>query len=68
MPTYQGLRVENGVESALYVLHDTGEDEYYDFKKDPYQMESAVGGNPQTVARYMDRMKSLAACRGVSCR
>ncbi len=68
MPTYQGLRVENAVESGLYVLHDTGEDEYYDFKKDPYEMESAAAGNPQTVARYLARMKSLAACRGVPCR
>ena len=68
MPTYQGIRVENGVESALYVQHDTREEEYYDFKTDPYQMDSAVGANPLQVSRFNERMKLLAACRGASCR
>jgi N-acetylglucosamine-6-sulfatase len=68
MPTYQGVRVENGVESALYVQHDTSEEEYYDFKADPYQMTSSVGGHPAEVSRLNARMKALAACRGSSCR
>ena len=68
MPTYQGIRVENGVESALYVQHNTREEEYYDFKTDPYQMDSAVGANPLQVSRFNERMKLLAACRGASCR
>jgi hypothetical protein len=68
MPTYQGVRVENGVDSALYVMHVTGEEEYYDFKKDPYQLDSAVAGNPQEVARFAARMRILAACRGAACR
>jgi arylsulfatase A-like enzyme len=68
MPTYQGLRVESGVESALYVQHNTREEEYYDFKTDPYQMDSAVGANPLQVNRFNERMKALAACRGASCR
>ena len=68
MPTYQGVRVENGVESALYVQHDTREEEYYDFKADPYQMDSAVGSHPAEVNRLNARMKTLAACRGSSCR
>ena len=67
MPTYQGVRVENGVESALYVLHDTREEEYYDLKKDPFQMDSAVAGNPQQVSRLNARMKTLFACRGSAC-
>lgn len=68
MPTYQGLRVENGVDSALYVRYDTGDEEYYDFKKDLYQLDSAVAGNPQQVSKFADRMRALSACRGVSCR
>ena len=68
MPTYQGLRVENGVNSLLYVLHDTREDEYYDFKKDPYQLDSAVAGNSQQVASLTERMKRLFACQGAACR
>lgn len=68
MPTYQGVRVENGVESALYVQHETTEEEYYDFKRDPFQLDSAVDGNPQTVSRLNARMKVLAGCRGAACR
>jgi len=68
MPTYQGLRVESATESALYVLHDTQEEEFYDFKLDPYQMESSVGSRPQDVGRYAARMRTLAGCRGASCR
>jgi N-acetylglucosamine-6-sulfatase len=68
MPTYQGVRVEDGVESALYVQHVTSEEEFYDFRKDPYQLNSAVDGNPSAVNRLNARMKVLAACRGASCR
>lgn len=68
MPTYQGVRVENGIDSAVYVLHETGEEEYYDFKTDPYQMTSSVGSHPLEVSRFNARMKVLAACRGASCR
>jgi N-acetylglucosamine-6-sulfatase len=68
MPTYQGVRVENGVESALYVQHVTSDEEYYDFKKDPYQLNSAVDGNPAAVSKLNARMKVLAACQGASCR
>ena len=68
MPTYQGVRVENGVDSALYVRYDTQEEEYYDFKKDPYQLDSAVAANPQQAAKLAERMKILAACRGEACR
>lgn len=68
MPTYQGVRVENGVDSALYVLYETREEEYYDFKKDPYQLDSAVGANPQPVGKLAERLKVLSACRGLSCR
>jgi len=68
MPTYQGVRVESGSESALYVLHDTREEEYYDFKIDPYQMDSAVLANSAQVNKLNERLKVLAACRGASCR
>ena len=60
--------MENGVDSALYVLHDTREEEYYDLKTDPYrQMDSSVDAHPNEVNRLNQRMKTLAACRGASC-
>lgn len=68
MPTYQGIRVENGVDSAVYVHHITDEEEYYDFKKDPHQLDSAVAGNPSEVGKLRERLKALGSCSGVSCR
>lgn len=68
MPTYQGVRLESQPESALYVQHITKEEEFYDFRVDPYQMTSAVAANPAQVNRLEARMKALAACRGASCR
>jgi hypothetical protein len=60
--------VENGIDSALYVLHDTKEEEYYNFKRDPFQLDNTVDGNPAEVNKLNARMKTLAACRGASCR
>ena len=68
MPTYLGARVENGVDSALFVQYVTGEEEYYDLKKDPYQLDSAVETNAQAAARLRDRVKTLSACSGAACR
>jgi arylsulfatase A-like enzyme len=68
MPTYQGIRRENGVDSALYVQHVTGEEEYYDFKTDPFQMDSSVRSHPLEVSLLNARMKVLVACRGAACR
>ena len=68
MPTYQGVRLENGTESALYVMHDTRDEEFYDFKTDPFQMDNTVNSRPAEVNRLNARMKVLAACRGASCR
>jgi len=68
MPTYQGVRVENGVDSALFVQYVTEEEEYYDFKKDPYQLDSAPEANAQAVGRLRERVRTLAACSGVNCR
>jgi N-acetylglucosamine-6-sulfatase len=68
MPTYQGVRLDNGVDSALYVQHITGEEEYYDSRTDPYQMDNTVNSRPTEVNKMNARMKVLAACRGVSCR
>lgn len=68
MPTYQGLRLENGVDSALYVLYGTREEEYYDFRVDPFQNDNAVASRPVEVSRMFERMTALASCRGVTCR
>jgi len=68
MPTYQGIRVENGVDSSVYVLHITEEEEFYNFKKDPHQLESAVDSHPQEVAKLRERLKALGTCSGATCR
>lgn len=68
MPTYQGVRVENGVDSALFVQYVTEEEEYYDLKKDPHQLDSAVEANAQAAGRLRERVKTLSACSGAACR
>lgn len=68
MPTYQGVRLENGSNSALYVIHSTREEEFYDFKVDPHQMDSAVQSRPLEVSAMFARMTALASCRGAACR
>jgi len=68
MPSFQGVRAEDGVHSDVYVLYNTAEDEYYDFKKDPYQLTSNVAGNLERVGQLRQRLQDLAACSGSTCR
>lgn len=68
MPTYQGIRVENGVDSAVYVHHITDEEEYYDFRKDPYQLDSSVASHASEVSKLRERLKALGSCSGAACR
>lgn len=68
MPTYQGVRLEDGTNSMLYVQHITREEEFYDFRTDPFQLNNTVNSTPTFVSRLNERLKVLAACRGASCR
>jgi hypothetical protein len=62
---YFGLRSRE----ATYVEYATGEKEYYDLVKDPYQMENiAARLDAPTLAALRARVGALKDCKGASCR
>jgi hypothetical protein len=53
----------------VYAEHDNGERELYDLRRDPQQLENAIG-KPQYAAieaRLAERLAMLHACAGPSC-
>jgi N-acetylglucosamine-6-sulfatase len=62
---YRGIRTED----YLYVEYPTGEQELYDLRKDPYQIENIVhSAEPALVEELSARLSELAACAGEECR
>jgi N-acetylglucosamine-6-sulfatase len=53
----------------VYAEHDNGERELYDLRRDPHQLENAIGerGYGMIEARLAERLASLHACAGSSC-
>ncbi|MBK5255299.1 MAG: sulfatase [Vicinamibacteria bacterium] len=63
--SYSGIRSENDV----YVEYASGETEYYDLIKDPYQMENTAGKLPPALlANLSQRVKGLETCAAATCR
>lgn len=63
--SYTGLRSETDV----YVEYANGEKEYYDLRKDPYQMDNTAKSlSPETLARLSGRVAALKTCKGEGCR
>lgn len=63
--SYTGLRSEKDV----YVEYASGEKEYYDLVKDPYQMENAAAKlPPATLARLASRVAAVKNCAAAACR
>ncbi len=62
---YTGIRSEKDV----YVEYASGEKEYYDLVKDPYQMENTAGKlPPATLEKFSKRTAALKACAAATCR
>ena len=60
-PPYSAIRRRDEV----YVEYTSGEEEYYDLKKDPFQLEN----RPQDAPRAMkDELSALKECAGDGCR
>jgi arylsulfatase A-like enzyme len=59
-PAYSGVRRKGDV----YVEYATGEEEYYDLTRDPYQLESRPEAAPQEIKRDL---KALKTCAGEAC-
>jgi hypothetical protein len=53
----------------MYVEYDNGENEYYDLRADPRQLDNlARQASSSTIARLSARVAALRRCRGTSCR
>jgi len=62
---YTGIRSEKDV----YVEYASGEKEYYDLVKDPYQMENTASKlPPATLEKLSKRTAALKACAAATCR
>ncbi|CAK4032708.1 Arylsulfatase [Lecanosticta acicola] len=81
--TYKALRIAGEHYSLLYTVWCTGEKEYYDVKRDPYQMQNLLGeGQGHLIEDYKISDRSfkhilnradallmvLKSCKGESCR
>jgi hypothetical protein len=63
--SYSGVRSKNDV----YIEYASGESEYYDLVKDPYQMDNKAGTlAPALLARLSGRVAALRSCAGAACR
>jgi N-acetylglucosamine-6-sulfatase len=49
----------------IYVRYGSGEEEFYDLRKDPYQLESRPRDAP---ASLKERLGALKNCAGEGCR
>ncbi|MBP9947940.1 MAG: sulfatase [Vicinamibacteria bacterium] len=65
IPPYYAVRTA----TELYAEYDNFENEYYDLRTDPMQLQNlARSASSSTLARLSARVAALKACRGASCR
>ena len=65
IPPYYGVRTQ----TEIYVEYDNGENEYYDLRSDPLELNNLARQTPaSTISRLSARVAALKACRGASCR
>ncbi len=64
-PTYRAVRTKR----SLYTRLGTGEQEYYNLTKDPFQLKNQAGkiGN-KTLERHRRYLAKLKSCEGAQCR
>ncbi len=65
IPEFHGIR-GNGF---VYVEYATGEKEFYDLTKDPYELNNlAAKLDPETLKALTDRVSKLVKCKAETCR
>jgi N-acetylglucosamine-6-sulfatase len=65
IPNYKGLRTAH----CTYVKYKNGEEEMYDLRQDPEQLENLAQVTPQRIIKeYAQRLVHLSDCRGETCR
>jgi N-acetylglucosamine-6-sulfatase len=60
-PAYSGVRRQE----EIYVRYESGEEEFYDLRKDPYQLESRPKDAPASLKKKLEALKN---CAGDGCR
>ncbi len=56
-------------ESSIYIEYASGEREFYDLEKDPFQLENKYeAADPDLLRRLGNRLEELKNCEGRSCR
>ena len=60
-PAYSGVRRKE----EIYVRYESGGEEFYDLRKDPYQLESRPQDAPASLKRKLEALKNCAedGCR-----
>ena len=60
-PAYSGVRRQE----EIYVRYESGEEEFYDLRKDPYQLESRPQDAPASLKKKLEALKNCAedGCR-----
>jgi arylsulfatase A-like enzyme len=62
-PSYEAMRTA----TALYVEYATGEREYYDLARDPFELHNVAGRlSPQRLAELHATLQGLATCHGAT--
>ena len=63
--TYRAVRTAD----HLYVEYQTGEEEFYDLLRDPYQLQSIHdSADPALLDRMRGKLEALEGCEGQACR
>jgi len=65
-PTFEAIRTHR----YMYAEHDTGEQELYDLRNDPFELQSLHSSTAYApvMARLANRLHDLENCAGASCR
>ena len=64
-PGFEAIRTQR----YLYVEYDTGEREFYDLEKDPYELRNTYeGADPDLLRRLQERLGAMRGCAGADCR
>ncbi len=65
VPGYRAVRTRR----HLYVAYETGEEQLYDLRKDPYQLHNlAACANPGLLKDLRARLDAMRSCSGAACR
>ncbi|KAI9033402.1 alkaline-phosphatase-like protein [Hyaloraphidium curvatum] len=66
---YKSIRIVSDEHNLYFAVWCTNETEFYDLRKDPWQLSNAIGtANPRLVSRLEALVKTMKECKGAGCR